>query len=257
MSPIVIPEDAADAVAAAAIVAQQQSDHPLADPDPTNRNFQIWLPDGLMDRLKRGYGGDLERANREAGQIALTAIRRDPFGFVQLGVAAWRLYPVLLGARFSEAASTGDGSNPVVQPSENDWSFLKWRFTDPNPSNAMEVTPSRRYHQSARYWYWIYYVSPLIGLAAWLSGPRGTRRATAWLAFWSGLLIAAPCFMIPIGPRHLHPLAFAGIAALAILLDRLLSLSVAHRPAADLLAEKAIRGRHLSQGHQHAEHRSL
>ena len=160
-------------------------------------------------------------------QIAITAIRRDPIGFLQLGVAGWRHYPILLREPFSSVASIEDGSNTLVQPTENDWTFLKHRFTDPDPSNAIEVTPSRRYHQSARYWYWMEYLSPLIGLAAWLSGPRGTRQAAAWLAGWSALLIAATCLTSPVTLRYLHPLSFTGIAALAILLDRLLSVSVA------------------------------
>jgi hypothetical protein len=68
----------------------------------------------------------------------------------------------------------------------------------------------------------------LAGLALWLSpaNPKGV----ALLFVWSCLLLGATCFGAPETPyRYLHPFSFMGLAATAVLFDKLAGFSF--RPA--------------------------
>jgi hypothetical protein len=81
------------------------------------------------------------------------------------------------------------------------------------------LTPSRRYHILARYWYVFLLLSAYLGdLAAWLN--QGNCKGVVLLFGWSCLLLASTCpGEIDYCYRCLHQFSFTGLAAVAVLLD--------------------------------------
>jgi hypothetical protein len=222
VSAIVHPEDATDP-RAADIIRRLRHDpvHPLSDRAPDNRNFQLWSEGGLIQQLE-AYVGDRRAAEKEARWIAMTAIRRDPLGFLGLGVASLAAISDRLDASFPYVVAIENGSSTLVQPAAADWIMLASRFDSPNQRDVMEVTPSRRYHLYGRPWVWLQLLSPLIGLCAWLAAPVEHRWSMGSIAGWSTVILAVTCLTTPVAVRYLHPLSLPAFAALAVLAEALL-----------------------------------
>lgn len=89
-------------------------------------------------------------------------------------------------------------------------------------SNQYELyTVSRRYHLFAGNWYIFLFLSPfLAALAFWLS--PANRRGLSFLFLWTLLLLTSTCFGSSESVfRYLHPFSFTGLAAAAILGEKL------------------------------------
>jgi len=223
VSPIVIPEDASDDGARQAI--RRQMDHRLPllrDRSSTNRAFQLWNAEGLISRLHQTYQGDFHAVDQSARLIARNAIRRDPLGFLRLGVTGLAEYPRMLGTNLPPALAIENGSSNLIQPTQNDWQLLTTHFNSPTPENVRQITPSRQFHLYSRPWCWLQFLSPLLGLLACLAARPGCRQSTVWLALWSTAILAVTCLLSPIAMRYLHPLSFTAFAALAVLAEAIL-----------------------------------
>jgi hypothetical protein len=214
---IVRPEDASGPAGANAIREQQLSKLPLHDTTPLNRNMHLWATDGLVDRLRKAFSGDEEAANREARHIALTAIRRDPAGFLRLGLDGLAYYRKLLGRNYANQLRMEDGYHPGVQPWPADWTMITGHFPRVTQESNMVLTPSRRYHLHTRFWPLFQLFAPLLGWVAALWTRGEIRRRAVWLALWSTALLAITCLTTPISLRYLHPLSFTGLVAGALL----------------------------------------
>ncbi len=213
------PDDAASPSAAAIVRDQSRDGHPLADDSPEGRNIHLWSENGLVARLRRAIPDPIT-AERESRLLALHAIRRDPLGFLALGVRNLGWFATLLGPVYQESVSLEDGYNPKVQLSAIEWRFVGEHFPAPTPDTAFALTPSRVYHQYGAPWAWLAFLAPLLGFAAVWAGPAHARRTLLWLAIWSTMLLSATALFTPACLRYLHPLSFPAVAALAVLAAR-------------------------------------
>jgi len=217
---IIRPEDASGPAGANAIREQQRSTLPLHDTSPLNRNMQLWAADGLVDRLRSTFSGDAEAANREARHIAQTAIRRDPGGFLRLGIDGLAFYRKLLGRNYANQLRMEDGYHPGVQPTPTDWTAITGHFPRVTQQSNMVLTPSRRYHLHTRFWPLFQLFASVLGWIAALWARGDVRRGAVWFAIWSTALLAITCLTTPICFRYLHPFTFTGLAAAALLVTR-------------------------------------
>ncbi|MGC2331352.1 MAG: hypothetical protein WA581_07860, partial [Candidatus Acidiferrales bacterium] len=87
--PILEPGDARDARISDAIVAQSKSRFPLGR---EHRWVQLWSTDGLVARIKMIFDNDGRVVDQATRSVALAAIRRDPLGYVGIGVQNWLDY---------------------------------------------------------------------------------------------------------------------------------------------------------------------
>ena len=215
-------QDALDPRAAAALTEQRHSDQPLSNFSSEARNKQLWSPSGLVSRLKRSFDGDSDRASQQAEVMAMRAIRRDPLGFLELGYRTWLEYQTFLNRQtFIGMVIVDDGSNPVVQPPEEEWRQVASHFPNQRRDQITTFTLSQRFHRHARLWCWIQYLAPFLGWTATAAAYPGTRRAAGFLALWSTMLLTVTCLTTPTAIRYLHPMSFPVLAAIAILAERL------------------------------------
>jgi hypothetical protein len=220
LASLIRPEDAVSPMAAEIIRSQNQSGHSLQDSSPSGRNQHLWSPGGLIERLRVGFPQEAA-LNQEAQAIALAAIRRDPAGFLQLGLGSFAAAMQLMGPDLLEQLSIEDGYSPKVQPSAVEWRFFNTHFDAPTPQSIGELTPSRHYHRLGVPWMWVQLISPLLGLLAVFAAKSGTRLSLIWVSLWSASILTLSCLFSPISLRYLHPLSFPGIALFAVLVHRL------------------------------------
>jgi hypothetical protein len=217
VAPMIEPEDGGDPRLAGSIVAQDRSRFPLTP--RAFRESQLWNPDGFVARLTTIFGGDASAADRAAQRIALAAIRRNPLGFIKLGLLNYRGY--WGGIRRLRENQLGDdfGPDPIVVP--YDARLISCVFGVDVSNQHTWWTPSRRYHRLGKYWYAFLLGSPfLAGFAMWLS--RANRPGVAVLLLWPCLSLTAMCFGADGSPyRYLHSFSFTGLAAAAVLCETL------------------------------------
>lgn len=220
-APIIKVQDSDDPHVTRAIVEQNHSELPLFPPDL--RAGQLWDPNGLAARLRNAFGGDLIQSNRAAQRLAFAAIRRNPAGFLKLGldcyVDYWRRLPKLEGILPYE-----DGSRePIVLP--YDAAVIQSYFGVDVSRQDLLHTPSRRLHIEARYWYLFLLASPLLAAMALCLKPSASWQASlaaALFLVWSCLVLVATCLgAVESMYRYLHPLSFTGLAAAAFLVEKL------------------------------------
>ena len=217
IAPMIEPEDGGEARLAGAIAAQDQSRFPL-----TARTFrvkQLWNPDGFVARLTTIFGGDARAADGAAQRIALAAIRRNPVGFIKLGLLNYRGYWGGIRRLGKNLLEDDFGPEPTVLP--YDARLISSVFGVDVSNQHTWWTPSRRYHRLGKYWYAFLLGSPfLAGFAMWLS--RANRPGVAVLLLWPCLSLTAMCFgAVESQYRYLHSFSFTGLAAAAVLCETL------------------------------------
>ncbi|MGA2211827.1 MAG: hypothetical protein ABSH31_01025 [Bryobacteraceae bacterium] len=220
VAPIIKAQDSSDPRVVRAVVEQNKSFFPLAS--DRFRDQQLWQQEGLSARLRTVFGGDNRAANQAAQSLARAAIRRDPLGFLKLGVHNyldyWRGLPNL---RWILPWENGSPPEPEVVPF--DAHAIRTAFGS-DVSNQHHVrTRSRRFHIWGRDWYVFLLVSPLLGaIALWLSW-KEQREAFPTLALfflWSCILLVATCLgAVAASYRFLHPFSFTGLAAAAFMAE--------------------------------------
>lgn len=218
VSPIVESRDTADRRVADAITAQNENGLPLIT---ALRNAQLWEDAGLIARLRQVLGGD-KAADEAAQQVARAAIRRNPLGFLRLGlvnyVNFWLQIPKV---RRMLEEENGMRAPPSMSPREG--FAISSAFGEDVSHQDTRRTPSRRYHIAAGYWYVFLLVSPfLAALAFWLgrANPKANPKGLALLLVWSCLLLTATCLGgVESAYRFLHPFSFTGIAVTAMLAE--------------------------------------
>lgn len=216
VAPLVEPRDATDVRVANAIVAQNRSSFPLAD--RRFRSSQLWDEDGFVARLRTVFNGDERAADQSAQHLARAAIQRNPLGLLELGLqnylGFWGGLPYL-------GASLEWENGSHLPPSVNafDANVIRSVFGVDVSNQHTWRTPSRRYHQFARYWVLLLLASPFLALLVlWLKPPY--PEGTALLLGWDVLLLAATCFgAAESAYRYLHPFSFTAIAAAAMLCE--------------------------------------
>jgi len=216
-SPLVEPRDSPDERVAAAIVAQSRSRLPLVADLRTN---QVWEPDGLGARIRKLFGDDDRKADAVAKQLAVAAIRRNPVGYLRLGIHNylnyWRGIPQLPqtlrsenGLQHPEAITAGAAQ------------MIASAFWEDVSDQASWLTASRRYHIAARVWCVFLLASPFLLGPALLVRPAN-RKFVALLLAWDCLLLISTCLGGDESAyRYLHPFSFTGLAAAAIVCDLL------------------------------------
>jgi hypothetical protein len=225
VAPIVEPQDgdASGDIRIAQLVAA--GGLPLLNPNIRWR--QLWDPEGLVSRIKTVFAGEGEPAGSEdadqaAQRIAHAAIRRNPLGFLGLGWHNFLGYVKgLWNLRQRLSGEDGTLYPPVVSAREAG-AILSAFGTDVTNQHTWN-TPSRRYHLLARYWCVFLLAAPFFtGLALWMN-PANPQGA-ALLFVWTCLLLAASCLgAVEASYRYLHPFSFTGLAAAAMVLDRMVT----------------------------------
>lgn len=220
IAPLIRPEDTDDPRVAAVLLQAQASDHPRPDLGSTNRNHQLWHEDGLILRLINEYNGDADRVEQIARNLASRTIRRDPSGFLKLGLYTWWEYPVTFWSGFQLTARIEQGASPTEQPWPRDWVAVSKLFPGYTLERNLLPTPSRRFHSISQPWSILAFLAPFLGLLSIFAAPPEYRRPAAFLFLWSTALLAASCLGGMIVLRYLHPLSFPAFAALAVLGER-------------------------------------
>jgi hypothetical protein len=220
VAPIVNTQDSSDPRVVRAVVEQNESMYPLANPG--FREQQLWDQAGLSARLRTTFGGDERAANQAAQSLARAAIRRDPLGFLKLGVHNyldyWRQLP---GLRWR--LPWENGSPPESEVSPFDAQAIRTAFGVDVSSQHIVLTPSRRFQMRGRDWYVFLLVSPILGGIALCLSRWRQKEASPTLALfllWSCFLMAATCFgAVEAAYRFLHPFSFTGLAAAAFIAE--------------------------------------
>ena len=214
VAPLMQPEDARDARVADAIRTQAQSAIPLSNPDL--RTLQMWDFGGFVARLHSLFPNDPREANRVGSELARATIRRDPLGFLRLGLDTYLEYWWKL-PRLPRILAKENGSPPYPVVTESGARMIAAVFGVDVSKQHLLLTPSRRYHYFGRFWNVVLLISPLLaGLA--LLGKRSASEGE-WLLFvWSLLLFVATFWgASEVSYRYLHPFSLTAIAALAML----------------------------------------
>jgi hypothetical protein len=217
VAPLVTPEDGGEPRIAEIIQAQSRTRFPLFDRGL--RAGQMWDADGFVARLRTVFPGDQRAADQAAQRIARSAIRRNPIGFIRLGLLSYRDY--WRGLRYLKRYPPWDGfgGRPTVVPS--DAREISSRFGADVSNQHTWMTPSRRYHVLGRFWYFFLLASPFLVLVAMWLRRINTKPLTVLFVF-DCLTFAALCFGGAESiPRYLHPLSFTGLAAIAVLSEAL------------------------------------
>ncbi len=230
-APLLSPGDTTDPRVSEAVAEQRRSSFPLtAQP----RWAQLWEPDGLRVRLLKAFDGDDTRAEDAAFQLARTAIRRNPAGYLGLAVQNyldfWRNLP-----RLPNLLAEEDGVLTPGSIAESEASIIKkWFGVDVSSRRHESMTPSRRYHIEGRFWIVFLLLSPAVTIAAWAAGPVN-RPGLALLSISACLIFACVCFgAVEASYRFLHPYSWFGLAALAVLAQR----AFAGTPSAPVLPSR-------------------
>jgi hypothetical protein len=220
VAPIVQVEDSGDPRVVRAIVEENKSALPLAD--GWLRSDQMWNQEGFAARLRAGFGGDIRAANQAAQNLAMAAIRRNPLGFLNLGVHDYLDYwKGLRNLGWRLRWENGSGPRPQLSPLEAQ--AVRTAFGVDVSNQRLVQTRSRRVHIWGRAWYFFLLMSPFLGaIALWLSW-REQREAASTLALflvWSCLLMTATCLgAVDSVYRYLHPFSFTGLAAAAFIAE--------------------------------------
>jgi hypothetical protein len=218
-SAILQPGDADDPRVAEAVVAQSRSSLPFT---VDRRADQIWSPEGLVQRLQKAFHGDDRAAEQAAHHLASAAIRRDPLGFLRLGMHNYLdLWRRLRGLRWILDYENGSLPPRILAPFEAA-AIASAFHTDVSNQGALH-TLTRRYHIRARAWYLFLLAVPVLTGLAFCWGPAN-RKGMALLFGWTILLLGAAYFggAEPVY-RYLHPFSFPGLAACAVLGEKLTS----------------------------------
>jgi len=187
------------------------------------RPFQLWDPNGLAQRIRKLFPGDLRSANQAADNLAHRAILRDPLGFVRLGVRAYAMFWTQLPDMARLLPDEDGAIRSAVSPFEVQ--AIRAAFGTDVTDQHLLRTPSRRFHWSARWWNAFLLVSPVFLIAGMLLS-RGVSRVRDWAAglflLWSCLLMIATCMgAVQSAYRFLHPFSFIGLAGAALFVDGL------------------------------------
>jgi hypothetical protein len=219
VSPIVEPRDSPDVHIAGAVAAQSRSRYPLlAD----LREEQLWNPEGLVARLGTVFGGNARETDQAAQSLARAAIRRNPLGYVDLGIHTWWSYWTgIPNLRWSLPWEIGTQPPHVVTAHETE--VIRSAFGVDVSNQGTWLTLSRRYLMLGRNWFVFLLISPFLTGAAWWLSPANPK-GMALLFFWSVLLLAAICFGAVDNPyRYLHPYSFTALASAAVLVGQAVS----------------------------------
>jgi hypothetical protein len=220
VSPLVKPEDSPDPRVASAVIAQGRSRMPLT---PGFRAQQIWEPEGLIAKITAAFGGDERQADRAALGLANAAIRRDPLGYLGLGVHIWLSYwRGFSTLRWYLEVENGMEPPTIVSPYEAEVVSRVFSFDAANQYKLR--TLSRWYHIAGRDWFAFLLLSPfLAGLALAMS--RTNPKPVVFLLGWNLLLLASTCMGVtePLY-RYLHPFSYTALLAAAVLCEKLAGL---------------------------------
>ncbi len=213
-APLLQEKDADDAGIAAAISAQKHGNLPLT---ADHRSDQIWDTDGLVGKIRAIYGGDDRLADAAAHRLANAAIRRDPAGFLRLGLMNyWNYWRNL---RDAHERLAWHAPHPV---SLTDARRIEAVFHEDIWNQDFTLTPSGRYYISSWVWYGFLLLAPLLSLLAFALS-HTNRKALALVFCWECLLLAATCFGGQDAYyRYLHPFSFTAIFSSAVLLNTLI-----------------------------------
>jgi hypothetical protein len=216
VSPIVEPRDSPDMHIAGAVAAQSLSRYPLiAD----LRQQQLWEPEGLVARLRTVFGGNDQETDQAAQRLARAAIRRDPLGYIGIGIHTWLTYWMRVpDLRWSLPWEIGTQPPHVVNA--RDAGVIHSAFGADVSNQDTWNTLSRRYLMFASDWFVVLLMSPILTGAALCLSPVNPK-GIALLFFWSVLLLAATCFGgVASAYRFLHPFSFTALASIAVLCDK-------------------------------------
>lgn len=237
VAPLVKSADIGDVRVAGAVAAQNRSAFPLSNPD--NRSHQLWDREGLVAKLKTSFAVEAahaarrdrialqpiglfyeQEADQAARHLAYAAILRDPLGFLRLGFHSYLSYWRGIGDLWWKLPSE-DGALPPPTVAAREARVISSVFGADVSNQQTLNTPSRRYHVFARNWCVFLLASPLLaGLAWWLTSANS--KGLALLFVWNCLLLAATCLgSQELDYRYLHPFSFTGLAATAILFEKL------------------------------------
>jgi hypothetical protein len=215
-APVLRPEDAPDPRAEAVLRELERSAWPLDDWGM--RNEHRWGEEGLVNRLRRAYGGDSAAANKAARETCMRALRRDPGAI--LGLARRAYHDFLFGPLHGEQTRLRAEQGAGIRLPNDMLVELRKEFDLDAASIPTTPTPSKEYHLEGGPWYVFLVLSPLLGLLSVAVCPRGTRAAAALVALNGGLILAITCVMASVTSyRYLCPLSFTGVVALGLVAD--------------------------------------
>lgn len=228
VSPLVEASDSNDPRVVRVLADSKKSPYPL---EFEYRVFQLWSAGGLIDRLKTALSGDDRLTNNAAEVIARNAIRRDPAGFLGLGLRTYFAYWIGL----SKLGDTIQSElNNVISSSDRSLiaHFFHIRVVPPGEQRSMSV----RYYFATRSWYGVLLFSPVLLITGILLKSTNMKEML-FLFTWSGLLITATCLgAVESIVRYLHPLSFETIAVFGVLIESFMRRMPQHVARGVLLA---------------------
>ena len=211
VSPLVEPTDSNDPRLVSVIAESKQSRYPL---EFHFRVFQLWSAGGLIDRLKTALQGDDRLTNSAAEAIARNAIRRNPAGFLRLGLRTYFAY-------WADLLNLGNiihfQLNNVV--SSSDRSLIAQFFHIQAVPPGEQRSASVRYYFATRFWYGVLLFSPALLIMGFFL--RSTNRQEMLFLFtWTVLLLIATCLgAVESNIRYLHPFAFGTFAGFGVIIE--------------------------------------
>lgn len=195
VAPLVTPEEARRAGLPDDFLARVRV--PLAD--PRAREAQLWLPDGLIARIREIPNFD---GNRAARKLAGYALRGDPAGFLRL---SWLTVGDYFDAEVVRARMEDDlGTRPLEA---NTLDELRSCCEIDGRGVEAQRNPIARWFAASTPWLTFCFLALLpLALAALIANWRRARAAALLLATGAaGLVLAQALFSHIVSFRYLHP----------------------------------------------------
>lgn len=231
-APLLRVEDTDDP-RAAEVVARLTAGGKYPLRDRWQREYQRWADEGLINQLRRAYGGDNRAARQAAGDMALHALRRDPIAILRLALRTYRDYWGQNVAFQRDRLLIEQGSDRAFP--EAFVQLARDRFGLDVAASWSTMTPAKRYHLAGGPWYPVLLLYPLLGALSVVACRREARALAATVLILSSALLALTLLgtQFPIW-RYLHPLTFPTLLALALITDRLTRVGKFARPVSTM-----------------------
>lgn len=184
-----------------------------------HREWQLWAPTGISNRLHERYGG-MEGAVEEGSRIAVRVALSDPLGIVGVGLGTIGDY---LERDMLSFALADDRQLRAIEPDLAE--ILSGHFGGVPPGHAAPTSPTWRWQEAAGpYWYWLLLLSPLLlsGPALLLAEARRRPQAAFVVLLGLGMLLAGPFLAQRPVVRYLHPMVLPAFLLAGIILDGML-----------------------------------
>ena len=227
-TPLLLPSDTDDP-RVADVIRRQAIDPVLPLFNHRNREAQIWVTEGLVERMVRdAYDGKRVEANAEARRIVRVILKRDPVGILQLGATTWLDYVTDLPF-LRQRLVVEQGFGLPLEPAFK--TMLQDRFRFDGTTSHEALTPARVVHRAGARWYQFLALSPILVVVGVFVGGADRRPMWLLLSYMSLALMMITCLTAPLAVvRYLHPISLTALISLGLLIDECRRVWVTRKP---------------------------